>query len=34
MAKQCKLTLTEFNDLIDCPLTVEKYDVIIKNKNK
>lgn len=26
MAKQCKLTMPEFHDLIDCPLSQEKYE--------
>lgn len=26
MAKQCKLTTADFHDLVDCPLSQEKYE--------
>lgn len=33
MAKQCHLTKNDFIDLIDCPLTQDKYEQILKDKD-
>lgn len=33
MAKQCQLTKSDFLDLIDCPLTQDKYEQILKAKD-
>lgn len=32
MAKQCNLSKQEFLDLIDCPLTRDKYENILKKR--
>ncbi len=32
MAKQCKLTKSEFLDLIDCPMSQEKYEKLLNDK--
>lgn len=33
MAKQCKLTKSQFADLINCPMSGEQYLAILKGKN-
>lgn len=33
MAKQCGLTKSDFLDLIDCPLTQDKYEKILKDRD-
>jgi hypothetical protein len=33
MARQCKLTSSEFLDFIDCPMDQNKYESILKEKN-
>ncbi|BAQ67120.1 hypothetical protein [Geminocystis sp. NIES-3709] len=33
MAKQCRLTKSDFLDLIDCPLTQDKYEQILKDRD-
>lgn len=32
MARQCKLTVHEFRDLVDCPLSREQYEAILARK--
>ena len=32
MARQCKLTATQFRDLVDCPLSREAYENILKTQ--
>lgn len=34
MAIQCKLTKSEFFNLLDCPLSREEYEVILQRKGK
>ena len=29
MARQCKITLSQFKDLIDCPLSIEEYEKLL-----
>jgi len=33
MARQCHLSRTEFNNLIDCPLSQDRYEEILREKN-
>ncbi|SJM94160.1 conserved hypothetical protein [Crenothrix polyspora] len=34
MAKQCCLTKTDFLRLLDCPLTREQYEILLKNQGE
>lgn len=32
MARQCRLTVPQFRDLVDCPLSREAYEAILKEQ--
>jgi predicted RNA binding protein YcfA (HicA-like mRNA interferase family) len=33
MARQCKLSLNEFLDLVDCPLSQEEYETLLRKQS-
>lgn len=34
MARQCKLTLPQFRDLVDCPLSRDAYEAILREQGQ